>query len=57
MSSSSQTIIALAVVALAAAFLLRAWFAKRKAPGCGDNCGAVSPAVKKLQKQLKGGTR
>jgi hypothetical protein len=57
MSSSSQTIIALAVVALAAAFLLRSWFAKRKAPGCGDNCGAVSPAVKKLQKQLKGGTR
>jgi hypothetical protein len=57
MSSSLQTLIALAVVALAAAFLLRSWFAKRKSPGCGGECGAVSPEVKKLQKQLKGGTR
>jgi hypothetical protein len=54
MSSSTQTILALAVVALAAAWLLRGWFAKKKSSGCGsESCGAVSPEIKKLQKQLK----
>ncbi len=53
MSSSLQTFIALGLVALATAFLLRAWFAKRKSPGCGGTCGAVSPEVKKLQARLK----
>ncbi len=53
MSSSSQTLIALGLVALAAAFLLRSWLAKKKSPGCGGECGAVSPEVKKLQKKLK----
>jgi len=53
MSSSLQTFVALAVVALASLFLLRIWFGKRKASGCGDNCGAVSPEIKRLQKQLK----
>ena len=59
MSSSTQTILALAVVVLAAAWLLRGWFAKKKSSGCGnEGCSAVSPEVKKLQAQLKkGGTR
>ena len=54
MSSSLQTIIALGLVAVAAALLLRSWFGKRKKPGCGgETCGAVSPEVKKLQARLK----
>jgi len=51
MSSSLQTLIALALVALAAAFLLRSWLRKKKTPGCGSgDCGAISPEVKKFQK-------
>ncbi|HWA25229.1 MAG TPA: FeoB-associated Cys-rich membrane protein [Lacunisphaera sp.] len=53
MTSSLQTIIALALVALAVAFLARSWFPKRKNPGCGGNCGAVSPEVKQLQAKLR----
>ena len=53
MSSSLQTIIALAIVALAATLLVRSWLVKRKSPGCGGNCGAVSPEIKKLQAKLK----
>ena len=54
MSSSTQTILALAVVVLAAAWLLRGWFAKKKSSGCGnEGCSAVSPEVKKLQARLK----
>jgi len=54
MSATIQTIIALAVVALAAALLLRAWFGKKKTSGCGNgSCGAVSPEIKKLQARLK----
>jgi hypothetical protein len=57
MSSSLQTIIALVIVAVAAGLLLRSWFGKKKSSGCGGECGAVSPEVKKLQAKLKGGTR
>ena len=54
MTSSLQTIIALAIVALAAALLLRSWFGKRRKPGCGnESCSAVSPEIKKLQAKLK----
>jgi len=53
LSSSLQTFIALAIVTLAAALLLRSWFSKKKSSGCGSNCGAVSPEIKKLQAQLK----
>ncbi len=53
MSAATQTIIALAIVAVTAALLLRSWFSKRKAPGCGADCGAVSPEIKKLQARLK----
>jgi hypothetical protein len=53
-SSSLQTIIALAIVAIAAALLLRSWFGKKKASGCGnESCSAVSPEIKKLQAKLK----
>ena len=55
MSSSVQTILALGLVAIAAAFLLRSWLGKKKASGCGGACGAVSPEIKNLQKQLKKG--
>ena len=53
MSTEFQTIAALVIVALAAAYLVRSYFKKRASPGCGENCGAVSPEVKKLQAQLK----
>jgi hypothetical protein len=54
MSSSLQTLIALGLVALALAFLLRSWFGKKKSSGCASaGCSAVSPEVKKLQAHLK----
>jgi hypothetical protein len=53
MNSSLQTIFALALVALAAALLVRSWLRRSKQPGCGEGCGAVSPEVKKLQARLK----
>lgn len=54
MSSSLQTILALALVAIAAVFLGRLWFGRKKTSGCGnETCGAVSPAVKELQAKLK----
>jgi hypothetical protein len=55
MPSSLQTLIALGLVALAVAFLLRSWFRKKKSSGCGSagDCAAVSPEVKKLQSKLR----
>ncbi len=53
MSATLQTIIALALVALAATLLARSWFKQKKSPGCGANCGAVSPEMKRLQAKLK----
>jgi flagellar basal body-associated protein FliL len=54
MLSSLQTLIVLLIVALAAAFLLRSWFGKKKSSGCENaGCSAVSPEVKKLQAKLK----
>jgi hypothetical protein len=54
MTSPLQTVIALAIVALAAALLLRSWFGKKKSSGCGsDGCSAVSPEIKKLRSKLK----
>ncbi len=54
MSSSLQTLIALGLVALALAFLLRSWFGKKKSSGCESaGCSAISPEVKKLQAKLK----
>jgi len=53
MSSSLQTILALAIVATAATWLIWRAIAARKHPGCGSDCGAVSPEIKKLQARLK----
>lgn len=53
MNSSLQTILALALVAIAAAYLVLRALAKRRNPGCGGDCGAVSPEIKRLQAQLK----
>lgn len=53
MSSQIQTYVALAVVALAATWLVLRAIAKRKHPGCGSDCGAVSPEIKKLQAHLR----
>jgi hypothetical protein len=54
MSSSFQTIIALAIVAIATGLLLRSWFGRKKSSGCGsDGCSAVSPEIRKLQAKLK----
>jgi hypothetical protein len=53
MSPQTQTIIALLVVAIAAAWLTLRALAKRRNPGCGSDCGAVSHEVKRLQAHLK----
>jgi len=54
MSAALQTVIALAIVAIAAGLLLRSWFSRRKSPGCGsENCSAISPEIRKLQAKLK----
>ena len=54
MSSSLQTVLALAVVAAAVIGLAYSFFGKRHSSGCGGGgCGAVSPEVKKLQARLR----
>jgi hypothetical protein len=53
MSPSLQTVIALAIVAMAAALLVRLFLKQRKQPGCGSTCGAISPEVRKLQARLR----
>ncbi len=53
MSSQLQTVLALVVVALAATYLVLRALAKRKHPGCGTECGAVSPEIRKLQARLR----
>ncbi len=53
MSSPIQTILALAIVAIAAIWLLARAMAKRKNPGCGGDCGAVSREVRDLKAKLR----
>ncbi len=53
MSSDLQTFVALGLVALAAAYLLRTWFGPAKKSGCAGSCGAVSPEVRKLQRRIR----
>jgi membrane protein implicated in regulation of membrane protease activity len=53
MPALAQTIVALAIVAVAALLLVRSWLKKRAQPGCGGDCGAVSPEIKQLQAKLK----
>lgn len=54
MNDSWQTIGALVIAALAAAWLARAALKRGRTPGCGGGeCGAVSPDAKALLKKLK----
>jgi hypothetical protein len=53
MSARTQTIVALAIVAVTVALLVRIYVQKCRKPGCGGDCGALSPEVKKLQARLK----
>ena len=46
MSPTLQSILALAIVALAVIWLVRRALAKRKNPGCGGDCGCPSSEVK-----------
>jgi membrane protein implicated in regulation of membrane protease activity len=58
MSPQLQTVLALALVALAAAWLGWRWFAKRKSPGCGGECGCPAVATKsKLAKLGRSASR
>ena len=52
MSTTLQTVTALGLVALAALLLVSSFLRQRKQPGCGSNCGAVSPEIRKLQAKL-----
>jgi hypothetical protein len=53
MDAQLQTVLALLIVAIAAVWLVVRALAKRKQPGCGTDCGAVSPEIRKLQARLK----
>jgi hypothetical protein len=54
MTAAHQTIAALGIVALAAAWLVRRALSNNGRTGCGNaECHAVSPEVKKLQRRLK----
>jgi hypothetical protein len=52
MSAELQTVLALAIVALAIAGLVARAIRRRRNPGCGSDCGAVSPELKRLQAKL-----
>ena len=53
MSPALQSLLALGIVAVAAALLVWHFFLRKKQPGCGGQCGAVSPEIRKLQARLK----
>jgi hypothetical protein len=53
MKADFQSIAALVVVALTVTWFIVRAVAKRRNPGCGDDCGAVSPQVRALQARLK----
>ena len=55
MTPETQTFVALAIVALVAVWFVARAIAKRKQPGCGSDCAAVSPAMRRLQAKLKRG--
>ena len=46
MTAQTQTLVALAVVALAATWLVLRAFAKQKNPGCGGDCGCPASEIK-----------
>jgi hypothetical protein len=45
-SSTTQTVLALALVALAMAYLAWRAFGRKKNPGCGGDCGCAPAALK-----------
>ena len=51
MSPALQSIVALAIVALAATWLVLRSLAKKKTPGCGGDCGCPSD---ELRAKLRG---
>ncbi len=53
MSPEIQTIAALVIAAAAAAWLIVRAVRKSRNPGCGTDCGAVSPDVKRLQARIR----
>ncbi|MCC6414615.1 MAG: hypothetical protein IT582_01730 [Opitutaceae bacterium] len=54
MSPAVQTLLSLVVVGITAIWLVRRAFRKDHTKGCGGGeCGALSPEVKKLQRQLR----
>lgn len=53
MTKDFQTIAALTVVALAAAYLIARALRKRKSPGCGTDCGAISPEIRDLKSRMR----
>lgn len=53
MSAPVQTILALIVVAIALAYLVRRAVVKHRNGGCGTDCGAISPEIRRLQAKLK----
>jgi hypothetical protein len=46
MTSTTQTIVALAIVVVAAVWLVARAVAKRKNPGCSDDCGCAATELK-----------
>ena len=53
MTPEIQTLAALAIVAVVITWFVVRGIAKRKHPGCGGDCGAVSPEMRRLQAKLK----
>ncbi|HTO03317.1 MAG TPA: FeoB-associated Cys-rich membrane protein [Opitutus sp.] len=52
MTPQTQTIVALIIVALAMTWLVVRALQKRKNPGCGSDCTALTPELKRLQSHL-----
>lgn len=55
MTAAVQTIVALLVVALAAAWLVRRVLVLRRQSSCGEGCGAISSDARALRKKLRKG--
>jgi hypothetical protein len=51
-SHELQTVLALIIVAVAATWLVLRALVKRKNPGCGNDCTALTPELKRLQSHL-----
>lgn len=50
MSSPSQTVLALLLVAAAAGYLVLRWARNRRRPGCGSGCCPTDPFKAKLKR-------